>query len=130
MAIEHIGTGKLRPGGDRRKRSDALPDMPTVGDFLPGFEASQWCGFGAPRNTPSEIVDRLNKEINAGLGDPKLKAQFADVGGAALSGLPRRFGKLIADETEKWGKVVRAAEHQAGVIAKLRPDISWHRLPA
>ena len=90
-------------------RSEALPDIPTVGDFVPGYEASDWIGVGAPKNTPAEIIDKLNKEINAGLADPKMKARLADLGGTALAGSPADFGKLIADETEKWGKVVRAA---------------------
>ena len=90
-------------------RSEALPDVPTVGEFVPGYEASGWFGFGAPRNTPAEIVDRLNKEINAGLADPKMKARLADLGGTVLAGSPADFGKLIADETEKWGKVVKFA---------------------
>ena len=88
---------------------DALPDIPTVAEFLPGYEASQWFGIGAPKNTPTEVVDKLNNEINVGLADPKLKARLADLGGAALTGSPADFGKLIADETEKWGKVIRAA---------------------
>ena len=88
-------------------RSEPLPDIPTVGDFLPGYEASQWFGLGAPKNTPTEIIDRLNKEVNAGLTDPKIKAQLADLGGTTLAGPPANFGKLIADETEKWGKVVK-----------------------
>jgi tripartite-type tricarboxylate transporter receptor subunit TctC len=86
-----------------------LPDIPTVADFLPGFEASSWQGICAPRNTPVEIVDKLNKEINAGLSDPKLKARLVDLGGIALPGSPSEFGKFIADETEKWGKVVKFA---------------------
>ena len=80
-----------------------------MGDFVPGYEASAWYGIGAPRNTPAEIVDKLNKEINAGLADPKIKARLADLGGTVLAGSPADFGKLIADETEKWGKVIRAA---------------------
>jgi tripartite-type tricarboxylate transporter receptor subunit TctC len=90
-------------------RSDALPDIPAVGDFLPGYEASDWYGIVAPRNTPAVVVEQLNKEINAGLADPKLKARLADLGGITLTGPPAQFGKLIADETEKWGKVIRAA---------------------
>ena len=90
-------------------RSDALPDIPTVADFVPGYEASAWFGVGAPKNTPAEIVDRLNKEINAALADPKIKARLADLGGTALVGSPADFGKLIADETEKWGKVIKFA---------------------
>ena len=80
-----------------------------MGDFVPGYEASAWLGIGAPRNTPAEIIDKLNKEINAGLADPKIKARLADLGGTVLAGSPADFGKLIADETEKWGKVIRAA---------------------
>ena len=90
-------------------RSQALPDVPTVGDFLPGFEAIIWNGVGVPKNTSAEIVDRLNKEINAALADPKIKARFADLGGTPLVMSPADFGKLIADETEKWRKVIRAA---------------------
>ena len=89
-------------------RSEALPDVPTVGEFVPGYEASAWFGVGAPKNTPAEIIDKLNKEINAGLADPKMKARLADLGGTVLAGSPADFGKLIADETEKWGKVIRA----------------------
>ena len=95
-------------------RSEALPDIPTVSDFVPGYEASQWFGVGAPKNTPIEIIDKLNKEINAGLADPKIKARLADLGGTLLAGSPADFGKLIADETEKWGKVVK--------FAGLKPD--------
>jgi tripartite-type tricarboxylate transporter receptor subunit TctC len=94
-------------------RSEVLPDVPTVGDFLPGYESSLMNGIGAPRNTPSEIIDRLNKEINAALADSTMKARLADLGGTALAGSPADFGKLIADETEKWGKVIRAANIKA-----------------
>jgi len=80
-----------------------------MGEFLPGFEASQWYGVGAPKNTPPQIIDKLNKEINAGLADPKLKARLADLGGTVLPGSPADFGKHIAEETEKWGKAIRAA---------------------
>ena len=90
-------------------RSDVLPDIPAMGESVPGYEASTWFGVGAPRNTPAEIVARLNREINAGLADPKMKARFADLGGTVLPGSPADFGKLIADETEKWGKVVKFA---------------------
>jgi tripartite-type tricarboxylate transporter receptor subunit TctC len=93
-------------------RSEALPDIPTMGQFVPGYEASQWYGVGAPRGTPAEVIDRLNTEINAALADPKLKARFADLGGIAIAGSPGDFGKLISDETEKLGKVVRAAKIQ------------------
>jgi len=107
---EYVRTGKLRAlAVTTAARAAVLPDLPVVADFLPGYEASQWYGVGAPKNTPAEIVDRLNKEINAALADPKMKARFADIGGEPLTGSPAEFGKLIAAETEKWGKVVRAA---------------------
>jgi tripartite-type tricarboxylate transporter receptor subunit TctC len=109
-SIEYIRTGKLRAlAVTTATRSSALPDVPTVGDFLPGYEASASFGVGVPKNTPAEIIDKLNKEINAGLADPKMKARFADLGGTVLPGSPADFGKLIADETEKWAKVIRAA---------------------
>jgi tripartite-type tricarboxylate transporter receptor subunit TctC len=114
-SIEHIRAGKLRPlAVTTAARSEALPDLPPVGDFVPGYEASTWQGLGAPGNTPAEIVDKLNKEINAALSDPKIKARLADLGGAVLSGSPADFGRLIADETEKWGKVIRAANIKPG----------------
>jgi tripartite-type tricarboxylate transporter receptor subunit TctC len=90
-------------------RSDALPGIPTVGEFLPGYEASGWFGIGAPKNTSSEVVDQLNKQINEGLADPKMKARFADLGGVPMPMMPAEFGKFIIDETEKWAKVIRAA---------------------
>jgi tripartite-type tricarboxylate transporter receptor subunit TctC len=109
-SIEYIRSGKLRAlAVTTSTRSEALPDIPTLSDFVPGYEASSWYGIGAPKNTPPDIVDKLNKEINAGLADPKIKARFADLGGMALSGSPADFGKLIAEETEKWSKVIRAA---------------------
>ena len=109
-SIEYIRAGKLRAlAVTTATRSEALPDIPTVGEFVPGYEASSWFGVGAPKNTPAEIVDKLNKEINAGLADPKIKARLADLGGTVLGGSPADFGKLIAEETEKWGKVIRAA---------------------
>ena len=109
-SMEYIRAGKLRPlAVSTAMRVDALPDLPTVGDFLPGYEASDWYGICAPKGTPIEIIDKLNAQINAGLADPKLKARLADLGGTPLPGTPAEFGKLIADETEKWGKVVRAA---------------------
>jgi tripartite-type tricarboxylate transporter receptor subunit TctC len=114
-SIEHIRAGKLRPlAVTTAARSEALPDLPPVGDFVPGYEASTWQGLGAPGNTPAEIVDRLNKEINAALSDPKIKARLADLGGTVLDGSPADFGRLIADETEKWGKVIRAANIKPG----------------
>ena len=107
-SIEYIRAGKLRAlAVTNARRSEALPDLPRVGDFLPGYETSAWQGVGAPKNTPVEIIDRLNKEINAGLADPKINVRVADMGGTALVGSPADFGKLIADETEKWGKVVK-----------------------
>jgi tripartite-type tricarboxylate transporter receptor subunit TctC len=109
-SIEYIRAGKLRAlAVTTATRSDALPDIPTVGEFVPGYEASGWFGVGAPKATPAEIVDKLNKEINAGLADPKLKARLHDLGGAPLPGSPADFGKLIADETEKWAKVIKFA---------------------
>ena len=109
-SIEHIRAGKLRAlAVTTATRSDALPDIPTVGEFVPGYEASNWYGLGAPKATPAEIVDKLNKEINAALADPKMKARLADLGGTPMPGSPADFGKLIAEETEKWGKVIKFA---------------------
>jgi tripartite-type tricarboxylate transporter receptor subunit TctC len=109
-SISSIKGGKVRAVAvTTAGRSDALPDVPTVGEFVPGYEASAWFGVGAPKSTPAEIVDKLNKEINAGLADPKIKARLAELGGTPLVGSPADFAKHIADETEKWGKVIRAA---------------------
>ena len=109
-SIEFIRTNKLRAlAVTSATRSDALPDVPTVGEFIPGYEASGWFGVGAPRGTPAEVVERLNKEINAGLADPKLKSKFAELGGAVFPGSSADFVKLIADETEKWAKVIKFA---------------------
>jgi tripartite-type tricarboxylate transporter receptor subunit TctC len=114
-SIEYIRAGKLRAlAVTTAARSEALPDLPTVGDFLPGFEASLVYGLGAPKNTPAEVVDKLNREINAGIADPKIRARLADLGSTVFPGSPADFGKHIADETEKWGKVIRAAN--------LKPD--------
>jgi tripartite-type tricarboxylate transporter receptor subunit TctC len=108
--IEYIRAGRLRAlAVTTATRSEALPDIPTVGEFLPGYEGGIWYGLGAPKATPAEIVDKLNKEVNAALDDPKMKARLADLGGTPLPGSPVQFGKLIAEETEKWGKVIRAA---------------------
>src|SRR5215813_2382560 len=113
-SIEYIKAGTLRAlAVASATRSETLPGIPTMGEFLPGFEASQWYGVGAPKNTPPQIIDKLNKEINAGLADPKLKARLADLGGTVLPGSPADFGKHIAEETEKWGKVIRAANIKA-----------------
>jgi tripartite-type tricarboxylate transporter receptor subunit TctC len=109
-SIEHIRAGKLRAlAVSTAARSEALPDTPALGDFVPGFEASTWFGVGAPKNTPSEIIDSLNKAINAGLIDPKLKARFSDLGSMPFASTPSDFGKLIAEEIEKWGKVIKSA---------------------
>jgi tripartite-type tricarboxylate transporter receptor subunit TctC len=113
-SIEYIRAGKLRSlAVTTATRLDALPNVPTVRDSLPGYEVSAWQGVGAPKNTPAEIIAKLNKEINAGLADPKIKARFADLGGTALVGSPAEFGGLIAAETEKWGQVIRAANVKA-----------------
>jgi tripartite-type tricarboxylate transporter receptor subunit TctC len=110
LSMEHIRTGKLRAlAVTTAARSPALPDVPTVSDFVPGYEASASFGVGAPRNTPADIVEKLNKEINAALADLQMKVRLADLGGSVLPGSLADFGKLIADETEKWGKVIRAA---------------------
>ena len=107
-SLEYVRTGKLRAlAVTIERRLDALPDIPAVAEFVPGYEASGWFGVGAPSNTPVEIIDKLNKEIDAGVADPKIKARLADLGGIALTGSPSDFGKLIVEETEKWGKVVK-----------------------
>jgi tripartite-type tricarboxylate transporter receptor subunit TctC len=109
-AIEHIRVGKIRAlAVTTAAQSEVLPDTPTLSGVLPGFEASFWAGFGAPKSTPTEIVDNLNKAINAGLADPEIKSRLAELGGTVLVGSPADFGKLIAAETEKWAKVIRAA---------------------
>ena len=109
-SIEYIRAGTLRPlAVTAATRVAVLPDIPTVGDFLPGFEASNWQGIGAPRSTPAEIVENLNREINAALANPKIKARLVETGGTDLPGSPADFGRLIADETEKWAKVIRFA---------------------
>jgi tripartite-type tricarboxylate transporter receptor subunit TctC len=113
-SIEHIRAGKLRPlAVGTVERSDALPDVPTVGHFLPGFEASAWIAVGAPKNTPREIIHRLNVTINAGLAQAKIKQRLAGLGGTVLAGSPGDFDKLLASETEKWGNVLRAADIKA-----------------
>jgi tripartite-type tricarboxylate transporter receptor subunit TctC len=107
-SLEHIRAGKLRPLAiTSATRSELIPDVPTVADFVPGYESSAWYGVGAPKGTPAEIIDKLNKEINATLADPKAKARIAEMGATLITGSPADFGKLVADETEKWGKVVK-----------------------
>jgi tripartite-type tricarboxylate transporter receptor subunit TctC len=107
-SIENIRTGRLRAlAVTGATRSEALPDIPTLSDSVPGYEASGWQGMAAPRNTPAEIIEKLNREINAGLADPKIKARLADLGGKAFVTSPAEFGKFIADETEKWARVVK-----------------------
>jgi tripartite-type tricarboxylate transporter receptor subunit TctC len=109
-SIEYVRTGKVRAlAVTGTTRLDALPDLPTVSDSVPGYEASSFYGVGAPRNTPAEIVDTLNRAVNTALADPKMKARLADIGSTPLPGSPADFGKLIADETEKWGKVIKFA---------------------
>jgi tripartite-type tricarboxylate transporter receptor subunit TctC len=109
-SLGHVKSGNLRAlAVTTAARTEALPDVPTLSEFIPGFEASQWVGLVAPKDTPSAIIDKLNGEINAGLADPRIKARFADLGGMVLPGSPADFGKLIRDETEKWAKVIRAA---------------------
>ena len=109
-STEYIRAGKLRAlAVTTATRSEALPDIPTVADFVPGYEASAFFGVGAPKNTPADIIEKLNKEINAGLADPKLKARLADLGGTVIAGSPADFGRLLTDETEKWAKVVKLA---------------------
>jgi tripartite-type tricarboxylate transporter receptor subunit TctC len=109
-SIEYVRAGRIRAlAVTTATRSPVLPDIPTVAEFVPGYESSFWTGVGAPKNTPAEIVDKLNKEINAALADPKMKARLADLGATALPGSRADFGRLIADETEKWAKVVKFA---------------------
>jgi tripartite-type tricarboxylate transporter receptor subunit TctC len=113
--VDYIRTGKLRGLAiTTASRAEVLPELPPVGDFVPGYDASQWYGLGAPRNTPADIVDRLNREINAALADPAMKMRLADMGGEPLAGSPADFGRFLVAETEKWGKVVK--------FAGLRPE--------
>jgi tripartite-type tricarboxylate transporter receptor subunit TctC len=109
-SAEHIKSGRLRGlAVTSTARSEVLPDLPTVADILPGYEASAWYGLGVPEGTPAEIIDKLNTETNAILADPKAKARFAELGASLLPGTPADFGKLVEEETEKWGKVVKFA---------------------
>jgi tripartite-type tricarboxylate transporter receptor subunit TctC len=108
-SIEYIRAGRLRAlAVTTATRSEVLPDIPTVNEFVPGYEASGWFGLGSPKSTPTEVIDNLNREINTALADPKIKTQLADLGSPAFAGSPADFGKLIADETKKWGDVIRA----------------------
>jgi tripartite-type tricarboxylate transporter receptor subunit TctC len=110
ISIDYIRSGKLRAlAVTTATRSEVLPDVATIGEFVPGYEASNWFGVGAPKNTPSQIIDKLNEEINAGLADPKIKSQLASLGGTVLGGSAADFAKLIAEEAAKWAKVIRAA---------------------
>jgi tripartite-type tricarboxylate transporter receptor subunit TctC len=114
VPIAQVKAGKLRAlAVTTATRSEALPDIPTVGEFVPGYEASVWFGLGAPNGTPAEIIDKLNQETSAALADPKIKGRLAESGGKALAGSPADFGRLIADETEKWGNVIRALNIKA-----------------
>jgi tripartite-type tricarboxylate transporter receptor subunit TctC len=109
-SIEHIRGGKVRAlATTAATRTEGLPDLPRVGDFVQGYEVNTWFGIGAPKGTPADIVNKLNREINLGLADPAIRARLADLGGTVLAGTPADFGKLIADETGKWAKVIRAA---------------------
>jgi tripartite-type tricarboxylate transporter receptor subunit TctC len=109
-SLEHIRAGKLRAlAVMTTTRSPALPEVPTLAEFLPGFEASAWIGIGAPRNTPVEIIQKLSKEINAGLADPKIEARSAALGATVFVGSPAELDRLVVEQTDKWGKVIRAA---------------------
>jgi tripartite-type tricarboxylate transporter receptor subunit TctC len=107
-SLPHIRVGRLRAlAVTTASRTDVLPDLPTVGEFVPGYEASQWYGLVGPKNIPRDVIERLNKEVNAAIAEPGLKAKLADLGGAPLQGTPEDFGTLIVNETDKWGKVVK-----------------------
>jgi len=109
-AVEHIRGGRLRPlGVTTATKADALPEVPAIADVVPGYEVSNWFGFGMPRSTPADVIMTFNKAVDAALADPKLKARLAELGGILMPGSPADFGKLIAEETEKWGKVIRSA---------------------
>jgi tripartite-type tricarboxylate transporter receptor subunit TctC len=113
-SIEYIRAGRLRPlAVSTTTRLESLPDIPTVSDFVSGFETSAWGGIGAPKDTPGEIIDKLNREINAALADPKMNARLADLGGLVLPLSPAEYGRRIAEETEKWGKVIKFAGARA-----------------
>ena len=113
-SVEYIRTGKLRGlAVSGAMRSEVLPDLPTVGEFVPGYEITAWFGVGAPQGTPAEVIDKINTEITAGLADPKMKARLADLADVPMPMTPTEFGKLIADETEKWGNAIRALNIKA-----------------
>ena len=113
-SVEYIRTGKLRGlAVSGAMRSEVLPDLPTVGEFVPGYEITAWFGAGAPQGTPAEVIDKINTEITAGLADPKMKARIADLADVPMPMTPTEFGKFIADETERWVKVIRAANIKA-----------------
>ena len=114
IAVAHIRAGKLRAlATTGAARSDALPEIPTVSEFVPGFETNYWIGLGAPKSTPAEIIGKLNREINMALADPGLRSRFTDLGGSVVGGSPDEFAKLVSDETDKWSRVVRAAHIKA-----------------
>jgi tripartite-type tricarboxylate transporter receptor subunit TctC len=109
-SIQYIKAGQVRPlAVTSARRTDVLPDLPPLADFLPGYEASSWSGLTAPKNTPSEIVERLNREVNAGLADPKIIAKFIDLGGPPTPATPAEFGRTIVEDTEKWAKVIKSS---------------------
>ena len=133
-SIEYIKAGKLRDLAiTSAKRSEALPDLPTIGEFVPGYEMSAWFGVGVPKGTPAEVIDKINKETNAALADPKMMARFTDLGGIAIGGSPADFGNLIADETEKWAKVsvppisrrTSVLKRRSRLTAQRGPDPRW-----
>jgi tripartite-type tricarboxylate transporter receptor subunit TctC len=110
-SIEYVKAGKARAlAVTSAKRADAVPDLPAAAEFVPGYEVSSWYGIGAPRNTPADVVEKLNREVNAGLADAKTMSRLAQEGGLSIAGTPADFAKLIADETEKWAKVIRTAD--------------------
>jgi len=114
-SIDFIRAGKLRPlAVTTATRQEVLPDIPTVGEIIPGYEATAWFGIGAPKNTPAELIEKLNREINAGLADPKIKKRLTDLGGLPMSMTSIEFGRLIADETERWANVIRSAGIKPG----------------
>ena len=119
-SIEHIGAGEIRAlGVTSAARVNVLPDVPVIGEVLPGYEATGWQGIGAPANTPVAIIDRINREVNLALVDPKFTARLVELGGVPFASSPAEFGKFIVEYTEKWARVIRAAKHQGGVSLAL-----------